>query len=73
MENLQSKQEFGQVRESASQPEPLTLSLSERRAFMKLPLSERRQILGRQAEEMLEHYQNSHQWRELQVGDIIDY
>ena len=73
MENLQSKQDVGQMKESVTQPEPQPLSLSERRAFMKLPLSERRQILASQAEEMFEHYQNSPQWRELQAGDIIDY
>ncbi len=75
MESLQPLpgQELEQIREATLQPEQLTLSLSKCRAFMKLPLSERRQILAKQAEEMLEHYKNSPEWRELQAGDIIDY
>ncbi len=68
MENLQSKQELGQITEATS-----LLTLSERRAFMKLPLSERRQILAKQAEKMLEHYESSQGWRELEAGEIIDY
>ncbi|PSB25566.1 hypothetical protein [Chlorogloea sp. CCALA 695] len=68
MENLQSKQDFGQTTEAT-----LPLTLSERRAFMKLPLLERQQILASQVKEMLEHYENSHEWRELEAGDIIDY
>lgn len=50
-----------------------TLSLAQRRAFMQLPLEERRRLLAKQAEEMLEHYQKSTQWRELQTGDIVEY
>lgn len=75
MENLQSTpgQEIEQTIAAAPQPEQSMLTLSERRAFMKLPLWERRQILEKQAEEMLEHYENSQEWRELEAGDIIDY
>ena len=73
MENLQSKQDVGQIKQSVTQSKPQSLSLSERRAFMKLTLLERRQILARQAEEMFNHYQSSPEWRELQAGDIIDY
>lgn len=73
MENSQPKQEFGQVRETTSKPQTQTVSLSERRAFMKLILSDRRQILAKQAEVMFEHYENSQEWRELQTGDILDY
>lgn len=75
MENLQpvQGQEIEHMKEAASRTEQSGLSLSERRAFMQLPLLERRQILAGQAEEMFKHYQNSQQWRELQAGDIIDY
>ena len=75
MENLQpvQGQEIEHMKEAASQTEQSGLSLSERRAFMQLPLLERRQILASQAEEMFKHYQNSQEWRELQAGDIIDY
>ncbi|WP_009630288.1 hypothetical protein [Synechocystis sp. PCC 7509] len=71
MENLQPVQK--QEKEIASQPEPQTVSLSERRAFMKLSLLERQQILAKQVEVMSEHYENSPEWRELQAGDIFDY
>jgi hypothetical protein len=49
------------------------LSLQQRRAFMKLPLQERRHILQQQAEAMMGHYQQSEEWRDLQAGDLIDY
>jgi hypothetical protein len=45
----------------------------ERRAFMKLPLQERRRILEVQAERFLAHYEEGKEWRELQGGDIVDY
>lgn len=75
MENLQPVpgQEIEQTTAAALQPEHSTLTLSQRRAFMKLPLLERRQILEKQAEVMLEHYESSQEWRELEAGDIIDY
>ena len=49
------------------------LTLDQRRAFLKLPMSERRQILASQASEMLVHYEQDSEWRELMTGDIIDY
>jgi hypothetical protein len=48
------------------------LTLAERRAFLHQPLSERRSMLAKQAEEMLTHYQSSDEWRELMAGDTID-
>jgi hypothetical protein len=73
MENLQPTP--GQeIEQTITAPQPdSTLTLPQRRAFMKLLLSERRQILEKQAEEMLEHYENSQEWRELEAGNIIDY
>ncbi|MEG3939632.1 MULTISPECIES: DUF433 domain-containing protein [unclassified Microcoleus] len=44
-----------------------------RREFMQLPLEERRNILERQAEVMLQHYQEDREWQELEAGDLIDY
>ncbi len=75
MESLQPTpgQEIEQTIAAAPQPEHSTLTLHQRRAFMKLPISERRQILEKQAEVMLEHYETSQEWRELEAGDIIDY
>jgi hypothetical protein len=45
----------------------------ERRAFMKLPLQERRKILEVQAERFLAHYVEGEEWREFQGGDIVEY
>ena len=45
----------------------------ERRAFMNLPLQERRRILEVQAERFLAHYEEGKEWKELQGGDIVDY
>ncbi len=44
-----------------------------RREFMQLPLEERRNILAKQAEAMLQHYQEDREWQELEAGDLIDY
>ena len=46
------------------------LSLAQRLAFLKLPLAERRQILERQAEIMIDRYQQDSEWKELMAGDI---
>jgi hypothetical protein len=48
------------------------LTLADRRAFLRQPLSQRQLILAQQAEQMVEHYQTSTEWRELMAGDIID-
>ncbi|MBR8827240.1 MAG: hypothetical protein DSM107014_04935 [Gomphosphaeria aponina SAG 52.96 = DSM 107014] len=54
-------------------PEEQSISLAERLAFLKLPITERRRILATQAEEMSAHYEQDSQWQELMAGDIIDY
>jgi hypothetical protein len=48
------------------------LTLEDRRAFLRKPLAQRQLILAKQAQQMLEHYQTSTEWRELMAGDIID-
>jgi hypothetical protein len=48
------------------------LTLADRRAFLRQPLSQRQLILAQQAQQMVEHYQTSTEWRELMAGDIID-
>ena len=48
------------------------LTLADRRAFLRKPLAQRQLILAQQAEQMVEHYQTSTEWRELMAGDIID-
>jgi hypothetical protein len=50
-----------------------SLSLEQRRTFMKLPLQERRRILQAQSEEMVSHYEQNSEWRELQTGDLFEY
>jgi hypothetical protein len=49
------------------------LSLEERRAFLKLPPTEKQRILQEQAENLLSHYQEDIEWRELMAGDIVEY
>ena len=51
-----------------------SLSLVKRRAFMKLPLSERRRLMAEQAEQLAAHYEQDSSWREIEGGDdIIEY
>jgi Zn-dependent peptidase ImmA (M78 family)/DNA-binding XRE family transcriptional regulator len=51
-----------------------SLSLVERRAFMKLPLAERRRIMQAQAEKLLSTYEEENAERqEWQGGDIIEH
>jgi hypothetical protein len=51
------------------------LALSERRAFMKLPIEERRRQLAEQAAQMAEHYEGGSEAIERegwQGGDIVE-
>lgn len=51
------------------------LSLADRRAFMKLPLEERRRRLAEQAEKMAEHYESEQERAEREAwqgGDIVE-
>jgi hypothetical protein len=52
-----------------------TLTLAQRRAFMKLPLEERRRQLAAQADRMAEHYESEPEVAERaewQGGDIVE-
>jgi len=49
------------------------ISISDRNAFLKLPLEERRRILAEQAQAIALHYQQDTDWQELQAGDLIEY
>ena len=51
---------------------PTLASYPSRREFMQLPLEERRRILEKQAEAMLQHYREDREWQELEAGDLID-
>lgn len=51
------------------------LSLSQRRAYMRLPLAERRRRLAEQAERMVEHYAQEPERIERETwqgGDIVE-
>ena len=48
-------------------------SLSERRRFLQLPKEERDRILSEQAKEMADFYENDTEWREWEVGPIVEY
>jgi hypothetical protein len=48
-----------------SPDQPASLSLQERRAFLKLPLAERRRLLAEQADQMVSHYEQDPEWREF--------
>lgn len=49
------------------------LSLIERRAFLKLPLEERRRRMAEQAKRLARTYERRSDWKELQGGDIHEY
>jgi Zn-dependent peptidase ImmA (M78 family)/DNA-binding XRE family transcriptional regulator len=56
--------------EVVSQVNPGTLR---RRAFLNLPIEERRRILEEQASQMKKHYSEDKNWRAIEDGDVIDY
>ncbi|MFY4730127.1 helix-turn-helix domain-containing protein [Nitrospira sp. BLG_2] len=71
-EGLISREEVERLLgESLDVEEPLTLI--ERRAFMKLPLEERRRILSEQAEKLKSHYSEGADRSDLQSGDFVEY
>jgi hypothetical protein len=52
-----------------------TTTLEQKRAFLKLPLAERRRILSQQAENSASHYESEQDVRERkawQGGDIVE-
>ncbi len=71
-ERTSVKQQLSKSTDSEPDTDGVELTLTERQAFLRKPLVERRSILSKQAEEMLTHYQSSNEWRELMTGDIID-
>jgi hypothetical protein len=56
-----------------SREHPTPLSLQGRRAFLKLPLAERRRLLAKQAEQMAAYYEKDPEWREFLEGELVDY
>ena len=51
----------------------LAQSRVDRRAFMQLSLQARHQLLAQQAEAIAVHYQQDTEWRELEIGDCVEY
>ena len=51
----------------------LAQSRVDRRAFMQLSLQARHQLLAQQAEAIADYYQQDREWRELEIGDCVDY
>ena len=52
-----------------------SLTLEQRRRFLKLPLEERRRQMAEQADQMVEHYESPDQAQdraEWQGGDIVE-
>ncbi|MFB2938704.1 hypothetical protein ACE1B6_25920 [Aerosakkonemataceae cyanobacterium BLCC-F154] len=47
-------------------------NITDPRAFIKLPVEERRRLLAKQSEAMLSHYQEDKEWQELQTWDLMD-
>ena len=50
-----------------------TYNLASRRAFLRLPIPERRKILAAQAEKMITHYEADPEWLELQNTEFVEY
>jgi Zn-dependent peptidase ImmA (M78 family)/DNA-binding XRE family transcriptional regulator len=50
--------------------EPLTLK--QRRAFMRLPVEERRRMMEKQARELADHYTADEEWRAIEGGAFLD-
>ncbi|MCB2141452.1 XRE family transcriptional regulator [bacterium] len=59
------------LKESISPAE--SSALKEKRAFMRLPIEDRRRIIERQAKDLAEHYSQSDEWRDIEGADIIEY
>ena len=51
----------------------VSLSLSERRQFLKLPRAEKDRILREQARQMADFYEHDTEWREWEGGPIVEY
>jgi len=49
------------------------LEAIQRRAFLRLPIEERRRVLAEQAAALSEHYAKDREWRDAQGGDFHEY
>lgn len=56
----------------SAEPAP-PMALIERRAFMRLPLAERRRVLQEQSVALKDYYDQDREWRDLEAGDFVEY
>ena len=63
-EGLIDQKEADQLLGTESEEKP-PLSLVEKRAFMKLPLEERRKMLAEEAERMASYYERTSDWKDF--------
>jgi uncharacterized protein (DUF433 family) len=66
IEALNSQRKIQQQPTDIALEIPTVANYPSRREFMQLPLEERRSILEKQAEAMLQHYQEDREWQELE-------
>lgn len=52
---------------------PSDMAACDRRAFLRLPLAERRRILKEQADKLITHYEEDKEWHAWLAGDIVEY
>ena len=50
-----------------------SLTLTERRALMKLPVEDRRRLLAEQADKISSHYEQDQEWREIGRGEVVEH
>ena len=68
--HIASKKEVPYIQ---GQDSDLSLTLIDRRAFLKLPMDLRRDLLEKQAKQVADYYQHDSEWRELEMGDLVEY
>jgi Zn-dependent peptidase ImmA (M78 family)/DNA-binding XRE family transcriptional regulator len=69
-EELLSDSEATQLLPDLTETTP-SLSLVQRRAFLALPLEQRRRIMAEQATQLAPDYEPDHDWQDLNIDDII--
>ena len=70
-ERLIDEREAGQLLDAAVEKSSLK-SLTERSAFLELPMDLRRSLLREQAQRMVNYYQNNTEWSEDDGGDYVE-
>ena len=50
-----------------------SISIVDRNAILRLSQEERNRLLSEQAEQMISHYEENEEWKELSGGDLVEY